>query len=230
VCLLASFLSLVVAALLFSILAGEPGERRLRPLVETACISWIMSLAVVQMTVSIAWLLRAYRADDVVVRFARYLVHVAIAAAALGVSGILSAPLFLGLESQPIVAESIWAVTGSLLLISIPAGILRRRARPIANLERANLPALISVVCMGLVYGLIAALPDNAVRDIYRQPLGYIAMLLSVGVLGLLFTLYEGSLPELSEGPVTSAGDPDGPSRAHPGKVRERARGERRTR
>lgn len=215
---LGAFFTLVVAAFLFSVLAGDgaTGGNRLLPLAEGYFLSFVFGSGVVQTCVGIAWLLDVYRTSfghAPVKLTARWIVHMTVGLVGVSTAGVLVQPLFVLYSDQGNEGMFAWALMAALPILAIPIG---NRLRPIFAALRprerkdsatTELPgqvdhlvvttgvAMVFVLLAAIGYGAATVSTEQAVRAGYGLvfTILVVAQLLLCGV----FAAYESSLPLL---------------------------------
>src|SRR5579864_8868500 len=169
---LAAFFTLILAAFLFSVLAGlgSSGGNRLLPLAEGYFLSWIFGCGVVQTCVGMAFLMEDYQTTvDVkpVRRTARWIVHLGVVLAAVATSGVLVQPLFVLYPDQGVEGTVAWILMGILPMLAIPIGAAFRRSRIIDNLRDTTYVAIAMVLIVTFLYGIASAMTEQEIRASY---------------------------------------------------------------
>lgn len=175
--MLAAFITLVVAALLYAVLAGggSSGGTHLAPLAEDYVVSWILAYGVLQTSVGIAWLLRDYGVADDAVRAARLMVHTAVVVLAASLAGILVQPLYVLYPTSAVANGIAWGVTAALPVLagllgesaaSATAGSDAATARAqLRRLKQMTPVALALLVAAVVGFGVISGSSEETVRQ-----------------------------------------------------------------
>ena len=212
---LAAFFTLILAAFLFSVLAGSgaAGGNRLLPLAEGSCLSWIYGGGVVQTCGGIAWLMTDYQVSSAVEpvnRTARWIVHLGVGLAAIATSGILVQPLYVLYSDQGAEGNAAWALTAALPIVAIPIGARFRKRVLAGEVNRASGKsqtaslvllkyttwlAIALVLVMTVGYGAASGSTEQVIRSSYGLLFG-LMVLAQIALCGL-FAAYEASLPPL---------------------------------
>jgi hypothetical protein len=205
-----AFLSLVVAALLFSLLAGDVSARdSISPDINAYAISWLLALGIVQMGVAMAWLMQDYGMAPPVHHATWWFVTFAVLLAAGGSASVLVTPAFALHPDE----WWWWRNAGLWIWATVPfwvGGTLWRDwAKPDKTegaLDRLTLLAVLAVAGTSIAAALVAFPNESQLHNavVYGAIL-YLA-LLGQCVLALLVAFYQATLPH---GP-----EPD-PSRPH---------------
>lgn len=205
--LFGAFFSLVVAAVLFAVLAGSGANiQQYRPWVEGYCLIWILCLGVVQLAAGIRWLLSDYGVDAEMRVIGRALIVAAIAISAIAVAGVLTQPAYVH-HSQHVVRDGLLWLGNAAIIV---ASIFVRRKR-VTDLADVTLVAIVAVVLMAVAYGVTSSLMDAWVKTAYHTPLGLAAAAVSAVVLSFLFGGYLKGSPPRSSGSKASS-DPAPPA------------------
>ena len=196
--LLTAFLTLVVAAFLFAVLAGLPagGGDRLLPLAQGYAVSWILVFGILQTAVGISWLVKHFVVDvnqDAALRTARLVVHVSIVVLAVAIAGAVTQPLYVLYPDRAIEDGAAWAIVGIVPLVAIPVGIWFNRGRDHKLVRHLTTPALGLVILAFLGAGVLLGSTEDDVRNGYKVL--FSLMVAAQVVLGGVFTLYEAALP-----------------------------------
>lgn len=196
--LLTAFLTLVVAAFLFAVLAGSPpgGGDRLLPLAQGYAISWVLVFGILQTAVGIAWLMKHFVVDESALRAARWVVHVSILVLAVAIAGAITQPLYVLYPGRSNQDGAAWAILGAVPLIAIPVGIWFNTDRSHELLAQLTRPAMGLVVAGFICSGVLLGMTEEDARNGYK--LLFSSMVAAQAVLAGVFIMYEASLPVVS--------------------------------
>jgi hypothetical protein len=196
--LLTAFLTLVVAAFLFAVLAGSPpgGGDRLLPLAQGYAISWVLVFGILQTAVGIAWLMKHFVVDQSALRAARWVVHVSILVLAVAIAGAITQPLYVLYPGSALKDGAAWAILGVVPLFAIPVGIWFNRDKSHELLTQLTRPAMGLVVVGFIGCGVLLGMTEDDARNGYK--LLFSSMVAAQAVLTGVFILYEASLPVVS--------------------------------
>lgn len=194
---LGAFLSLILAAFLFSVLAGNgsSGGNRLLPLAEGYFLSWIFGCGVVQTCVGLALLMGDYKITftvNVVRRTARTIVHLGVVLAAIATAGVLVQPLFVLYPDQGVEGGIAWVLMALLPILAVPLGAAFRESRILDNLKDTTYFAMFMVLAATLVYGALSTVTEQEIRVGYGAL--FIGMVVAQLLLCGLFAAYEATL------------------------------------
>lgn len=192
--LVQAFLTLVDAAFLFSILAGESsGAGRVGPIFEGFSPSWLLALGVVQMAVAIAWILDRYELDWPVVRTSNWIAYFAVALALVSTAGVLVTPIYNVPSVSGGEAGLLWAVAAAPVLACLALG-WRWNYRSSASPYQLTLPMIIAVGFVTATYVTLTALAgENEFVKNFR--IFFLVAVASQVALAGLSALYLASLP-----------------------------------
>ena len=200
---LGAFFTLILAAFLFSVLAGNgsSGGNRLLPLAEGYFLSWIFGCGVVQTCVGLALLMGDYQitfAVHPVRSTARAIVHLGVVLAAIATAGVLVQPLFVLYPDQGIEGRIAWVLMAGLPILAVPLGAAFRESRILDNLKDTTYVAMFMVLAATLAYGVASAVTEQEIRAWYGVL--FIGMVVAQLALCGVFAAYEATLSLLDAG------------------------------
>jgi len=192
--LVQAFLTLVDAAFLFAVLAGESnGAGRIGPIFEGFSPSWLLALGVVQMAVAIAWILDRYELDRRIVLTGNWIVYFAVGLALVSTAGVLVTPIYDVPSVSGVEAGILWGVAAVPVFASMAIG-WRWNVRSSITPYHLTWPMIVAVAFVTAAYvALTAFAGENDFTNNFR-----LFFLLAVGsqvALSALSGLYLASLP-----------------------------------
>jgi hypothetical protein len=205
---LGAFFTLILAAFLFSVLAGNgsSGGNRLLPLAEGYFLSWIFGCGVVQTCVGLALLMGDYQvtfAVGAVRRTAEAIVHLGVVLAAVATAGVLVQPLFVLYPDRGVEGSIAWVFMAALPILAIPLGAAFRETRGLDELRHTTNLAMAMVLVLTVAYGVASAGTEQEIRVWYGAL--FIGTVVAQLALCGLFAGYEATLSLLSPKPAEPA-------------------------
>jgi hypothetical protein len=198
--LTAAFFSLAVAAFLFASLSGERPEFALHTYVEAIFPSAILSLGVVQVSVSLVWLFEAYGVHPTKqpsVSSLGFIVHGTVLLSAVLLAGLITGPIFESFVHPRVAPFPAWILIAAVIGSPVPLRFLLN--------FRLDWRALRTMLTVSVALGLAAAageaysgtLSDDDVRRLYETGPG--GVLLAAVLLAIVTSFL--SMELLLDGP-----------------------------
>jgi len=223
--MIGALFSLVVAAFLFAAITGETFDAPapdVKQFVEGALPSMALSIGVVQMAVSLAWLIQVRGLESTALRLVRRIVDATVVLAGNFLIGVVLSPLFQlrGKTAFPVDGWQAWiGLAAFVVAVALSGGwLVRREIAPGENTQQsqrgvlggndarfrdrqdrviwvANIASIVTVLLAAIAWNIVTAFDTSALESIYRNPLGVLVFAILIGA---MFAALEAAMPPSS--------------------------------